>query len=338
MIEIDGSYGEGGGAIVRVSTALSAVTGKPVHISNIRSGRPKGGLMPQHLHAVGAVAQLCQADVEGLKIGSQELFFYPNSLGTGDFSVDVGTAGSISLVLESFMIPAFAAKEPVTITARGGTDVHWSPPIDYLENVTLPILGLMGCHAQLKILKRGYYPPGGGLVQMEIYPTQPKPLKLDGLQVEGITGLSHASKLPHHVAIRQAEAAVKILEEEGYDPEIRIENYKDTLSPGSGIVLWTTGSGGRVGGSSLGKRGKRAEMVGEEAAMNLLDFIHRGVALDKYMGDQIIPYLAWAGKSGVKVSEITPHTRTNIKIAELLTGAEFRIEELKDEPSKIIVE
>ena len=140
MIEIDGSYGEGGGAILRITTALSALTSQPVHITNIRSGRPKPGLMPQHLNAVKVVAMLTNATVQGLELGSTELFFNPGAMSGGDFNLDIGTAGSITLILQAFMIPAAFADGPSTIKVTGGTDVRWSPSIDYLEHVSLPIL------------------------------------------------------------------------------------------------------------------------------------------------------------------------------------------------------
>jgi RNA 3'-terminal phosphate cyclase (ATP) len=290
--------------------------------------------MPQHLHSVKAVAQLSQAEIKGLEIGSTELFFYPRLIKGGNFRVDVGTAGSISLILQTFMIPAFCAKKPVKITVRGGTDVLWSPPIDYLKNVTLPILELMGCQASLNVFKRGYYPPGGGEVQMEITPAQIKPIKLEKLKIGQIGGISHASNLPLHIATRQKEAAEKILKKEGYSANIKVENSQNALSPGTGLVLWTE-NGSRVGGSSLGERGKRAEKVGEEAANNLLDHINSGAPLDCHMADQIIPYIALAGDSQVKVSELTCHALTNLEIAKKLTGTDFSVEKAENKTVNI---
>ena len=177
MIEVDGSYGEGGGAVLRIATALSAVTSKPVHITNIRSGRPKPGLMPQHLNAVKAVAALSNASLSGLELGSTDIIFNPRSLSGGDYKIDIGTAGSITLILQAFMIPAAFADGPVTISITGGTDLRWSPSVDYLENVTLPILRLMGYKAQMNILQRGHYPRGGGFVELRIDPIKKlKPL------------------------------------------------------------------------------------------------------------------------------------------------------------------
>lgn len=324
-MEIDGSYGEGGGALLRVATALAAVTGKSIHIDHIRANRPKPGLMPQHLHAVKAVSQLSQARVKGLEIGSEDIEFHPQKLEGQDLTVDVKTAGSISLVLQAVMIPAMRAEKPFKVTVRGGTDVRWSPLWDYLKNVTLPLLGLMGYQAHLELERRGYYPRGGGLVHLEITPTpQLQGLKLTQLRVKRIRGVSHATCLPRHVAQRQAHRARQILAKQGYDVDIRIEVSQNALGPGSGIVLWSEGEG-RVGGSALGERGKRAEKVGEEAAQELLFHLDRGAPLDRYLSDQIIPYLALAGDSQVKVAQITPHTLTNIHIAQLLTGARFHI-------------
>ena len=177
MIEIDGSYGEGGGAVLRIATALSAVTSKPVHVTNIRSGRPKPGLMPQHLNAVKAVAALSNASLSGLELGSTDIIFNPRSLSGGDYKIDIGTAGSITLILQAFMIPAAFADGPVTIGITGGTDLRWSPSVDYLENVTLPILRLMGYKVRINILQRGHYPRGGGLVELKVDPIKKlKPL------------------------------------------------------------------------------------------------------------------------------------------------------------------
>ncbi len=326
MIEIDGSHGEGGGALLRISTALSALTMNPIHITNIRANRPKSGLMPQHLNAVKAVANLSDARVEGLEIESRELFFYPEEVNGGNYNIDVKTAGSITLVLQAFMIPAVFADAPVDITIRGGTDVRWSPPVNYLQYVTLPVLKSMGYDAGLDIIRRGHYPRGGGIVKVKINPVKKlNHINACNLKVDKIKGISHAVKLPEHVAVRQAESAEKMLKANGFDAEIEIEHSDNALGPGSGIVLWTEGNS-RIGGSSIGERGVRAEKVGQKAAEELLYHISRGAAVDKYIGDQIIPYMAIAGKSKVKTAELTLHAVTNIFITEKLMGKKFDVE------------
>ena len=335
MIEIDGSHGEGGGALLRISTALSALTVNPIHVTNIRANRPKSGLMPQHLNAVKAVASLSNAHVEGLEIESKELFFYPEELKGGNYNIDVKTAGSVTLVLQAFMVPAVFADAPVNIKIRGGTDVRWSPPVNYLQHVTLPILKSMGYNAELDIIRRGHYPRGGGIVNVKINPVKKlNPTNISELEVDKIMGISHAVKLPEHVAVRQAESAEKVLKANGFDAEIEIEHSDNTFGPGSGIVLWTEGNS-RVGGSSIGERGVRAEKVGQKAAEELLYHISRGAGVDKYIGDQIIPYMAIAGKSKVKTAELTLHAVTNIFVTEKIMGKKFDVDGAVGEPATI---
>jgi RNA 3'-phosphate cyclase len=337
MIEINGSYGEGGGALLRTAAALSASTGKPIHVYNIRAKRPKGGLMPQHLHALKSVSQLTTASFKGLELRSTEITFKPGAPLGGFYSLDIGTAGSITLVLQCFMLPAVFAKSTVNITLKGGTDVRWSPSVDYLQNVTLPTLKNMGYTAEMDLIRRGHFPRGGGILKLKIDPIKKlRPINLENLEVEVIRGISHSVKLPEHVALRQAKSAEDFLRSKGYEIDIQVQHSNDTLGPGSGIVLWSEGRG-RVGGSSMGGPGKRAEEVGKEAAKKLLHHISRKTALDRYMGDQIIPYMALAGDSHIKTAELTPHTLTNIHVAEKITGKTFSIQGDCGHPALILV-
>lgn len=342
MIKINGSFKEGGGALLRVSTALSTFTGKAFCINNIRAGRPKPGMMMQHLKAALALGNLSNAQYTGLKIGSTQMTFNPHQLKGGKLDVDIETAGSISLVLQAIMIPAIFAPEGVEIKIRGGTDVRWAPSVDYLRNVTLPILQSMGVKMELELLRRGHYPKGGGLVHATIEPVRRlKPLNLHDLEVDILKGLSDSSRLPRHVATRQAESAEKTLLSAGYEVEVEIESSDDVRGPGSGLVLWSECKGKntpRVGASCLGKPGKKAEIVGSEAAKELLLCLSREAALDKYMGDQIIPYLAISGSSSVKIAELTNHTLTNIYAAQKFTGRNFIINGSLGEVAVIEVE
>ncbi len=338
MIEIDGSYGEGGGSVLRIATALSAVTSKPVHVTNIRSGRPKPGLMAQHMNAVKAVADLSNASVEGLEIGSTEITFYPESLSGGTYKIDVGTAGSISLILQAFMIPAVFAVGPVKIRITGGTDIRWAPSVDYVVNVKLPILRLMGYNAHVDIIQRGYYPRGGGILELEVDPiTRLKPLNVSDLTFDGIYGISNSVNLPIHIAERQAQSAKNMLRDEGYKSEIIIENSQNAIGPGSSIFLWTNGLT-PVSGSALGEPGKKAEKVGYEAAKKILYHISRKSAIDKYMGDQLIPYMALAGNSNIKTAELTQHALTNIHITEKFINKKFRVDGCIGEIAEIRVD
>ena len=338
MIEINGAHGEGGGALLRVSAALSALKLQPFHMTNVRAGRPKPGLMPQHLHALKLLQNMSSATCTDVQIGSQEFYFKPESLTGGNYHVDVVTAGSTTLILQAAMIPASFADTNVKLTLRGGTDVKWAPPVDYLKNVTLPILHSMGCKADVQVKRRGHYPRGGGMLRVEITPVKKlKPVTLLESEFDSVKGVSHCVNLPEHVAVRQAESASKVLISAGYSADIEIQHSTDEIGPGSAIVLWTDGKT-PLGGSSIGEPGKRAELVGKNAAEELLHHISGGAALDRYMGDQIIPYMALAGKSHVKTAELTQHTLTNIYAAEKFTGKTFQILGDLGQPSEIIVD
>ncbi|NJE30519.1 RNA 3'-terminal phosphate cyclase [Thermococcus sp. 18S1] len=325
MIVIDGSYGEGGGQILRTSVALSVITGKPVKIVKIRANRPNPGLRPQHLHGILALKELSNARVKGAQVGSTVLEFIPGKAEPRHVRVPIKTAGSITLVLQA-LLPAMAFTGG-SFEITGGTDVPWSPPADYLKNVTLYALRKMGVEAELEIRRRGHYPKGGGLVTGRIEPwEEKKPLEaIEWGKVECFAGISHATNLPAHVAERQAKAARERLEEL-YSVPVEIETeVSRSLGPGSGIVVWAETDSLRLAGDALGKRGKPAEVVGREAADELLDQLTGGKAVDRFLGDQLIPFLAFAGGE-IGVTEITSHLITNVWVVEQFLGKIFEVE------------
>jgi RNA 3'-terminal phosphate cyclase (ATP) len=330
MIEIDGSIGEGGGQVLRTSLALAAVLRREVRIFNIRAGRAEPGLKAQHLTSVKAVAEICSASSKGLQIGSTEFIFSPGGIKAGSFRFDVGTAGSITLVLQTLMplLPFLSGVTELEIT--GGTDVKWSPPIDYLRLVTLPLLAKIGVHATILVSRRGHYPKGGGIVRLTVNPTSvlKSIIGVASGDVTSIEGVSHSVKLPARVAERQAEAATRVIEERGFPrPRIRLEASENGshLGPGSGIVLCAlTSNGGLLGGDSLGERGRPAETVGEDVVRKLVEEMSPGAFLDRHMGDMIVPYLALAeGASDLSISQVTQHTLTNVKVAEQVAEISF---------------
>lgn len=334
-MEIDGSYGEGGGQLVRTAVALSAITGRPVKITNIRKNRPNPGLKPQHLKALETAAIVCSARVSGLSPGSTEFSFSPVEIRGGKYRIDIGTAGSIPLLLQCLMPALPFAEKKIELTVRGGTDVAWSPTIDYLRHVTLPALEKMGYAGRVKLQERGYYPKGGGTVLATF-----EPCKLRGFHFKNpknklnleVRGISHASNLPSHVAARQAEAAKTLLLEEGYSPDIGTECF-ELFSTGSGITLWT----GFFGGTALGKKGLPAEKVGRKAAGEILPELRSLAAVDVHLADQLIPYMALAGNSSYTVRELSMHTKTNIWVTEQFLDVKFRIRE-KDELFEVSVD
>jgi len=326
-MKLDGSYGEGGGQILRTAVALSAVTGKTIEIDNIRRARPKPGLAAQHVKAVESLAVICDAEVEGARLQSTRLSFRPGKIKGGVYEIDIGTAGSISLFLQCLMPAAAHAPETLRIKITGGTDVLWSPPIDYIRFVTLGALSQMGYDCEIRLIRRGYYPRGGGCVEAVINPSSLKKACFDTNTCSVVEGISHSSGLPAHVAERQAASAEKFLREEGYESRILRETpYLNTgyKSTGSGITLWC----GTAGGSALGKPGLRAEKVGENAAEAILSELKSGAGVDVYLADQLIPYLALAGGGSFTTRTITPHTKTNIWVTEQFLPVKFKIKEM----------
>ncbi|WP_456394690.1 RNA 3'-terminal phosphate cyclase [Thermococcus sp.] len=325
MIVIDGSHGEGGGQILRTAIALSVITEKPVKIVKIRANRPNPGLRPQHLHGILALKELSSARVKGAQVGSTVLEFIPGRAEPKHIRVPIKTAGSITLVLQA-LLPAMAFTGG-SFEVTGGTDVPWSPPVDYLKNVTLYALERMGLKAELEIRRRGHYPKGGGLVVGRVEPWEErKPLRaIEWSKLERFAGISHATNLPAHVAERQAKAAMEKLEEL-YALPVEIEReVSRSLGPGSGIVVWAETDSLRLGGDALGKRGKPAEVVGREAADELINQLTSRKATDRFLGDQLIPFLAFTGGE-IGVTEVTSHLITNVWVVEQFLGKTFEVE------------
>lgn len=323
MIDIDGSYGQGGGQIIRTAVALSTLTEKSCRIKKIRAGRSKPGLRPQHAKGIETLSKLCKAESKGLKIGSKEITFEPGELSGGNLKVDIGTAGSITLLLQSVMPVALGTENPVEIELKGGTDVKWSPPIGYLKHVLLPLLRKNGYKGKIKTERRGFYPKGGGNV---IFKAEPSSLDNFDLEESGenkkIKGMSYASNhlQKSNVAERQRKAALKKIKD-NFDMETRIETkYCDTLSPGSGIQIWLKRENSIVGGNALGERGKQSEEIGKEAVKDLKKNL--GGSVDRYAGDQLMPYLALSGGK-IRTSKITQHCKTNQWVIEKFLPVSF---------------
>jgi len=329
MIEIDGSFGEGGGQILRTATALSAVKKIPCRIFNIRKGREKPGLQTQHLLALRALAEVCNGKLEGDYLNSTEVRFYPGKITKDRVTIRIPTAGSISLVLQNLIPVCIFAEKPIEIHFEGGaTDTFFSPTIDHFRYVFLRILEKMGGKVEIEILKRGYYPEGGAKLKAKIFPTKLKPIHLiERGEIKKVAIISGASQVlkEKKVAERQLAGVKEILGKLNVPIEEKCEYY-ETQSPGSQICLIAEFGNTFLGTDNLGKLGKKAEDVGKEAALELLKEQKPGACLDKHLADQILPYMALApGKSQVTVTQITEHCKTNAWVIEKFIKGRFEI-------------
>jgi len=331
LIEIDGSMMEGGGQILRIAVTYSAVMGVPVRVYRIRGGRRRPGLRPQHLTTLKAVKEICRAEAKGLVLDSTEIEFHPNHPCSGFYDLDIGTAGSIGLLLQCVAPVASFSDSSTHLRIRGGTAVRWSPPIRILENVVWEAFRQMGLECSINIEREGFYPRGGGIVKAAIKPvSEIRPLVSESQgEIKLVRGTSVAGRLPRHVAERQASSAKALVEEAGYKTDISIKVAETRpLSPGSEISLWAL-SQPKVfmGASSLGERGKPAEKVGAEAARSLIGQLRSGAAVDMHTGDNLVLWCSLAeGESVYTTSKLTMHTRTAIELAKIFTGANFEVE------------
>ena len=335
MIEIDGSQKSGSGTILRLSVALAAILGKPLHIYNIRQNRPQPGLRPQHLEAVLTAAKLCNAEVRGAELNSRELWFTPRKIKGGKIEAEIGTAGSIPMLLMTVLpICAFAENTVHLRVSKGGTDVQHSPTINYMRFVFLPTLRRMGLNAALTVQKYGYYPKGMGEVTLTVEPcTTLKPILLESFgKIKAVKGISVCTFLAdRRVAERQAKAANQYLRERGYAADIQIVNDKSNpMQKGSSIVLWAeTDTDVIIGADAIGEIRKTSETVGKEAAEKLVTELSTKPTVDIHLADMLIPYAALAkGKSAFLSRTISEHLETNIWLAEKILEAKFNVKKI----------
>ena len=316
MINIDGSYGEGGGQILRNTVALSILFDQDVKINNIRSNRPNPGIKPQHYTAIDIIKKISNAKTNGLKIGSSNLSFSSSEIDGGSYEFDIGTAGSIVLVFQACLLSFLKSKKKIEIKLKGGTDVRWSPSWDYFENVFLQLLKKMGISVKSKLIKRGYYPKGGGEAILTIEPCKNiRPFNINKKQeFKDIQGIINLSNLPDHIASRMKHSSIIKIIENSYNASIEIKKV-DSLDSGTGITLWSRSKDSILGKTKIGEKGVSAEIIGENTAYSLINEIQSGATIDTNMIDQIIPYMFLANNdkpSICSVKNLSSHSTTNI--------------------------
>ncbi|UCH03038.1 MAG: RNA 3'-terminal phosphate cyclase [Candidatus Bathyarchaeota archaeon] len=336
MLKIDGSAKSGSGTILRISVALASILREELHIYNIRKKRSRPGLRPQHLEATLTAAKLCNATIEGATLGSKELWFKPKQIVGGLVEAEIGTAGSIPMLLLTILPICAFAERPVHIhVTQGGTDVRHAPTIHYLQHVLLPMLTRMGLESFLEIHTFGYYPKGMGEVTLRVQPC--RKLSSIGLDVFGklerLQGLSCCTFLKERrVADRQAMAARKYLEARGFKADIHVMyDESNPLQKGSSIVLWAeTDKGALLGGDAIGELRKPSEVVGQEAARNLVKELEAEATVDVHLADMLVPYVALAEGNTVYLSRVmTEHLDTNIWLVQKILGVEFTVKKMR---------
>jgi len=332
LLEIDGSQKSGSGTILRLSIAMAGILGEPLHIYNIRQRREQPGLRPQHLEAVLTAAKLCNAETEGAKLGSRELWFKPSGIAGGEIRAEIGTAGSIPMLLLTILPVCAYAERSVTIhVVKGGTDVRNAPTINYLKFMLLPMLGRMGLKASLAVRKYGYYPKGMGEVLLQVQPCRRlSPVRLEGFgTMEELRGVSVCTFLEdRRVAERQGRAANDHLRGHGLEAEIQVVNDRSNpLQKGSSLVLWAkTSTGALLGGDAIGELRKTSEVVGREAAENLLREVEARATVDVHLADMLVPYVALADGGSVYLTRaVTDHLDTNIWLAQEILDVKFQV-------------
>jgi RNA 3'-terminal phosphate cyclase (ATP) len=287
------------------------------------------------LEAVLTASKLCGADLDGAKLGSRELWFKPKEVRGGRFEAEIGTAGSISMLLMTVLPICLFAKETVHLrVSKGGTDVSNAPTINYMRNVFLSMLRRMGVNASITVHRYGYYPKGMGEVTLTVEPCKElQPICLESLgEITTIKGVSVCTFLAERrVAERQAKAAKDYLRKAGYEADIQIVNdMSNPLQKGSSLVLWAeTSTGAIIGADAIGELKKTSEAVGVEAAEKLYEDLRAKATVDVHMSDMLIPYVALAkGSSMYLVRKVSDHLETNIWLAEKLLGVKFNVKKI----------
>ena len=348
---IDGSIGEGGGQIVRTALLMSSLLGVAIEIKNIRANRKPKGLKRQHLGIVKALKYITEANVEGAYEGSTDLIFEPKTLKSGAYRINLETAASISLFFQTVLPLSFFIPKRFLIAVKGGTDVEKAPTVDWVENVFLPYLQPLGESVSFRVIRRGFYPAGGGIVSLqvnsrlkyrllglgEIRSFAKRFLNLNRLgrgKIEKVRGISvaHKNLQERKVAERQRLGAVEYIKER-WKRKPSISNfYVDTDSIGTSITLWLGDERGNIlGADALGKKGKPAEEVGREAAQKLVEDWESGATVDRHLADHLVPLLALVG-GAIRVPQFTQHLTTNIEVVKLFVGDVFEI----DKTEKIV--
>lgn len=330
MIIIDGSEGEGGGQVLRYACALALLTGQPFTIENIRGGRAKPGLMRQHLTAIEAACVIGNAECSGLAVGSTHISFRPGAVAPGDYHFAVGTAGSTGLVLQTVMVPLMLADAPSRLVIEGGTHALAAPPFDFVERTLLPIINRMGPTITARLVRHGFFPRGGGCVEIDI---EPAPLRAIECIERGTARSAQATAIvagvPFDVADRELKAAQKILIDWPKEA-FGVRQLPADQGPGNALLLEVCFEHVTELMSGFGKLGVPAERLAKTAAKRMAGYLASNAFAGPYLQDQLLLPMILAGGGAFTTVKVSEHTRTAASLIERFIGTGVRIKEHKD--------
>ena len=316
MLEIDGSIGEGGGQVLRSALSLSCVLQKSVRITNIRAGRSKPGLAAQHLAVCNLLSEICGAKMEGATLGSTELEFLPGKISGGSYKFDIGTAGSCTLLLQAALPVLAHAAHPSSLEIKGGTHVSHSPTLEYFSEVFLPAARKFGVRASAEMKRAGFYPKGGGIVELVVEPSQLHGCKF-APEKQPIRYSIVSSSLPPHVLQREEQGVKKF-----FPSAAGAVREAVAACAGNALTVWS----GAFGASALGEIGKPAEKVAQEACEALANGLQSGCSADAHLADQLLIHAALAGgESEFSTPAFSSHLQTNAGVVRAMTGRNIRL-------------
>jgi RNA 3'-terminal phosphate cyclase (ATP) len=333
-VYIDGSFGEGGGQVLRTSLTLAAITGKRLHIDRIRANRPKPGLSKQHLTCVEAICEVCGGKSKGFDkltaggaaVGSTELEFEPGEIRAGDYRFDIGSAGSASLVVQTVLPVLFCTGDSSRIAVTGGTHNAWAPPFDFIEYSFLPAIAAAGFKADCRLTRYGFFPAGGGEIAFEIQPKQEETEGMidlsEPIMNSRISAKIYTSKLPIHIADKQR----KLLLSSGLDFEtIEHIEVKDSVSAGNCAVIYIKGFNRTIVFTGFGSKGKPSEKVINEVVSEAREYLDSSAAIDHYLADQLLIYIAMRKNGRFTTNELSSHLTTNIEVIKKFLLGDFAV-------------
>jgi len=319
FLKINGGFGEGGGQIIRSAIVLSCITKQPIHLENIRKNRKVPGLRPQHLTAIKILQKVANAKVIGAEIGSTELKFIPNNIQSLELVYDVKTAGSISLILQ-VLIPVVAiSQKKLNLTIKGGTDVLWSPSIDYTQYVLREAYSRMGIEFSVKLSKRGYYPKGGGEINLQVYPSNVKPISFTERKTNSVKLICTFSKLSIEKIKNQIKEIEEKLTKENFFVETEIKN-QEAIDSGASLLIYSIDEYSIIGVDALfDKKTQRFDLDFDK-------FVKNPLGVDENLADMlVVPASLGQKKTIFQVREITKHLETNLFVTSKITGCKYGI-------------